>query len=235
MADRFHVNCALAPGPVELDGPEAHHLATVCRLRPGDLVYLFNGDGHEYPAEVTQLTRRTVSLRVLRVESPERELGFRLEVAAPLPKGDRAQFLIEKLTELGVTRFVPLMTTRSVVEPREAKREKLERYVIEASKQCRRNVLMQIEPPSDWDAYCRRETLPPLRILAHPGGAGLGSLVGGTDGAVAIGPEGGFTDDEVVSARAAGWQVVGLGRRILRVETAALMLAGWLGVAWEGR
>jgi len=235
MADRFHVNRPLGVGPIELDGPEAHHLATVCRLHPGDVVCLFNGDGREYPAEVTQVAKRAVSLNVLRIETSERELGFHLEVAAPLPKGDRAQFLIEKLTELGVTNYVPLKTARSVVEPREGKREKLERYVIEASKQCRRNVLMQIEPPSDWDAYCRRETLPPLRILAHPGGAGLGSLVGGTDGAVAIGPEGGFTDDEVVSARAAGWQVVGLGRRILRVETAALMLAGWLGVAWEGR
>ena len=77
------------------------------------------------------------------------ELSDRLEVAAPLPKGDRAQFLVEKLTELGVTSFVPLKTARSVVEPREAKREKLQRYVIEASKQCGRNVLMRIEPPSE--------------------------------------------------------------------------------------
>ncbi|HKB40073.1 MAG TPA: RsmE family RNA methyltransferase [Gemmataceae bacterium] len=229
MADRFHVNCALGPGPVELDGPEAHHLATVCRLRPGDLVYLFNGDGHEYSAEVTQLTRRTVSLRVLRVESPERELGFRLEVAAPLPKGDRAQFLVEKLTELGVTRFVPLTTARSVVEPREAKQEKLQRYVIEASKQCGRNVLMQIASPAEWSTYCGRADLPPLRVLAHPGGMALSSLAKGVDTALAVGPEGGLTDEEVEASRAAGWRVVGLGPRILRVETAAVLLAGWFG------
>src|SRR5439155_11427250 len=101
--------------------------ATVCRLRPSDVVSLFNGDGCEYPAEVTQVAKRAVSLNVLRVEAPERELGFHLEVAAPLPKGDRAQFLVEKLTELGVTSYVPLKSARSVVEPREAKREKLER------------------------------------------------------------------------------------------------------------
>ena len=123
MADRFYVNRPLAPGHVELAGPEAHHLATVCRLRPGDAVRLFNGDGREYPAEVTQVAKRVVSLNVLRVEAPERELAFRLEVAAPLPKGDRAQFLVEKLTELGVTIFVPLKTARSIVEPRGAKRE----------------------------------------------------------------------------------------------------------------
>src|SRR5262245_26107334 len=166
MADRFHVNRPLDVGPIELDGPEAHHMTTVCRLRPGDVVCLFNGDGREFPAEVTHVAKRTVSLNVLRIDTPERELGFHLEVAAPLPKGDRAQFLIEKLTELGVTNYVPLKTVRSVVEPREAKREKLERYVIEASKQCRRNVLMRIEPLAEWDAYCRRETLPPLRVLA---------------------------------------------------------------------
>ena len=228
MADRFHVNCPLGVGPVELDGPEAHHLGTVCRLRPGNVVCLFNGDGREYPAEVTQVAKRTVLLNVLRVEAPERELSYRLEVAAPLPKGDRAQFLVEKLTELGVTSFVPLKTTRSVVEPREAKREKLQRYVIEAAKPCGRNVLMQIEPPAEWGASCRRETLPSQRLLAHPGGAGLSGVGGEVDAALAVGPEGGFTDEEVALGRAAGWQVVGLGPRILRVETAALLLASWL-------
>src|SRR5437764_428781 len=124
MAERFHVNCELAVGPVELDGPEAHHLATVCRLRPGDAVSLFNGDGREYPAVIESVGKRAVHLRVVGVEAPRRELPFRLEVAAPLPKGDRAQVLIEKLTELGVTAFVPLRTARSVVEPRETKLEK---------------------------------------------------------------------------------------------------------------
>jgi 16S rRNA (uracil1498-N3)-methyltransferase len=224
MADRFHVNCSLGVGPVKLDGPEAHHLARVCRLRPGNVVCLFNGDGREYPATVIQVTKRAVSLEVLRVEAPERELGFRLEVAAPLPKGDRTQFLIEKLTELGVTTFVPLTTARSVGEPREAKREKLDRYVIEASKQCGRNVLMQIESPAEWAAYCRRDTLPSLRLLAHPGGANRLGMVDRGDAALAIGPEGGFTDEEVELGRAAGWQVVGLGPRILRVETAAIAL-----------
>src|SRR5262245_8562482 len=140
MSERFYINCPLSPGLVELDGPEARHLATVCRLRPGDAVTLFNGDGLEYPARVTQVGKKQVSVEVLAVESPQRELGFPLVVAAPLPKGDRAQFLIEKLTELGVTNFVPLSTARSVVHPRETKIEKLERYVIEASKQCGRNV-----------------------------------------------------------------------------------------------
>jgi 16S rRNA (uracil1498-N3)-methyltransferase len=226
MAERFYVNSDLSPGLVTLDGPEAHHLATVCRLRPGDAVCLFNGDGRQYPAQVSSVARRQVVLEVTAVEQPRRELGFRLEVAAPLPKGDRAQFLVEKLTELGVTAFVPLSTARSVVQPREAKLDKLQRYVIEASKQCGRNVLMTVEPLAEWATYCRRAEMPSTRLLAHPGGAAPRGA-SGEDVAVAVGPEGGFTEEEVARGIEAGWRVVGLGPRILRVETAALALAVW--------
>jgi 16S rRNA (uracil1498-N3)-methyltransferase len=228
MADRFYVNCPLAPGPVVVEGAEAHHLATVCRLRPGDLVSLFNGDGRQYPAEVTAVDRRTVMLQVTGVEAPARELGRRLEVAAPLPKGDRAQFLLEKLTELGATSFAPLQTRRSVVHPREAKLDKLQRHVIEASKQCGRNVLLHVEPLTGWDAYCTRGDLPALRRFGHPGGSAASWPVA-QDLAVAVGPEGGFTDEEIERARAHGWEVVDLGPRILRVETAALVMATWAG------
>jgi 16S rRNA (uracil1498-N3)-methyltransferase len=226
MADRFHINCDLSPGPVEVEGAEAHHLAVVCRLRPGAAVCLFNGDGRQYPARVTAVGRRSVSLQVESVEAPERELPFRLEVAAPLPKGDRAPFLIEKLTELGVTAFTPLHTARSVVHPRETKLDRLQRHVIEASKQCGRNVLMRIGPLTEWTAFVRDAGLPARKVVAHPGGTGRGAA-SATDVVVAVGPEGGFTDAEMNEARAAGWAVADLGRRILRVETAAIVLAAW--------
>jgi 16S rRNA (uracil1498-N3)-methyltransferase len=224
MAERFYINCPLRPGPVELDGPEARHLAVASRLRPGDPVRLFNGDGHEYPAQVMSVARRAVILDIQGVEAPQRELGFRLEVAAPLPKGDRAQFLVEKLTELGVTAFVPLRTVRSVVHPGDAKLEKLERYVIEASKQCGRNILLRIGPLTDWEMYCRRDDLPPLRVMAHPGEAPW-QWPARQDAVAAVGPEGGFTPEEVDRARSSGWHVIGLGPRVLRVETAALVMA----------
>ena len=222
MADRFYINCPLGLGEVVVDGPEAHHLANVCRVRPGDAVCLFNGDGREYPARVTAVTRRSVTLDVLGVEAPPREVGHRLEIAAPLPKGDRAVFLIEKLTELGATSFIPLQTERSVVQPREAKLDKLARHVIEASKQCGRNILMRIEPLTRWAEFLHRADLPARKLLAHPGGA---TLTGTGDVVAAVGPEGGFTDEEVEAAWTAGWQAVGLGPTILRVETAALAMA----------
>ena len=239
MADRFYANCALAVGPVVLEGAEAHHLAGVRRFRPGDAVCLFNGDGHEYPARVLSAGRRRVTLEVLGRASPSRELPFAVEVAAPVPRGDRAQFLLEKLTELGVTSFVPLQTRRSVVHAGQARQEKLQRYVIEASKQCGRNVLLHVRAPIDWETYCRQEDLAGLKVLAHPGGEGqmVGPKVlpGSSGRTFAVGPEGGFTEDEIASARAAGWRLIDLGPRVLRVETAALVLAAWASIPWAGR
>ena len=146
-----------------------------------------------------------VVLEVNGVETPNRELGFALEIAAPLPKGDRAQFLIEKLTELGVTTFTPLQTARSVVHPRETRLEKLERYVIEASKQCGRNGLMKIGPLTTWTSYVRREGLPDRRLVAHLGeSAILSGRAAPADVVAAVGPEGGFTDEEVEQARRSG-------------------------------
>jgi 16S rRNA (uracil1498-N3)-methyltransferase len=226
MSERFYVNTPLACGPLDLHGREAHHLAHVCRIRPGDQVYLFNGDGRQYTATVCAVSRQSVSLDVVSRESPQRELGFVLQVAAPLPKGDRAQFLIEKLTELGVTKFVPLRTRRSIVHPGNGKLEKLERYVIEASKQCGRNSLLAIEPVTDWQTFCRQTVLPHKKLLAHPTGRPL-TPVKQEDMALVVGPEGGFSDEELAEAIACSWQVVSLGPRTLRVETAALMLAAW--------
>src|SRR5262245_31013009 len=170
MADRFHISSDLSPGPVVLTGPEAHHLSHVCRVRPGDAVCLFNGDGREYPGRVVEVTRREVTVEVLSVATPARELPWPLDVAAPLPKGDRTQFLVEKLTELGVGRLTLLSTERSVVHPREAKVEKLHRHVIEASKQCGRNTLMQIDGPTAFAMFARDGSLPAQRLLAHPVG-----------------------------------------------------------------
>ncbi len=233
MSERFYVESDLVIGPFELTGPEAHHLAAVCRLRPGDSVVLFNGRGEEYPGRISQVGKKSVLVEVLGVDRPQREVGFRLEVAAPLPRGDRADFLIEKLTEVGVTAFTPLQTARSVVHPRETKLERLQRHVIESSKQCQRNVLMRIGELTPWAEFCRLPGLPGRRLLAHPGGQELSQALpveGSRDVALAVGPEGGFTDEEVQQGQEIGWRLLSLGPRILRVETAAIVLAAVLGM-----
>jgi 16S rRNA (uracil1498-N3)-methyltransferase len=223
MSERYYVNSPLGPGPLVLSGAEAYHLATVCRGRPGDVITLFCGDGTEFSASVVEVDKNRVVLDLQQRLTPHRELEFHLEIAAALPKGDRADFLIEKLTELGVARFVPLATARSVVRPRLERLDRFRRAVIEASKQCGRNILMHIEPLIAWNEYICRPGLPAGRWVVHPGGEARQNLVG--DAAFAIGPEGGFTDEELAAAEAAGWRSLDLGPRILRVETAAVCVA----------
>lgn len=227
MSDRFFTPAPLGPGEYQLDGPEAHHLSAVRRIPVGARITLFNGDGREYPADVLSVGKRSVALQVLEAVEADRELPFSLVIASALPKGDRADFLIEKLTELGVTRFVPLITARAVVQPKPNVVEKFGRAVIEASKQCGRNRLMAVDFPQKWRTFVHIKGLPATRVVLHTG-PGLVKLssVGGC--AVAVGPEGGFTSDEIAFALASGWSTASLGSRVLRVETAAIAAAAIL-------
>jgi 16S rRNA (uracil1498-N3)-methyltransferase len=232
VADRFFTPDPLGPGEYVLTGSEAHHLTAVRRFAPGDRVTLFNGDGHDYPCDVISVGKRTVALAVLAPVAVDRELGAPLVVGSALPKGDRAEFLIEKLTELGVTRFVPLAPARAVVRPKLSVVEKFARAVIEASKQCGRNRLMAIDPPQQWSEFLARTDLPATRLVLHTG-PDLARTTASGGCAVAVGPEGGFTPDEIAQATGAGWTAASLGRRVLRVETAALAAAAILGSRTE--
>jgi 16S rRNA (uracil1498-N3)-methyltransferase len=235
VADRFYTPDPLGPGEYVLTGPEAHHLATVRRFVPGDRVVLFNGDGLDHPAEIVSVNKRTVALNVLAPLAVDRELPWPLVIGSALPKGDRADFLIEKLTELGVTRFVPLLTARAVVQPKASVAEKFTRAVIEASKQCGRNRLMAVDAPQKWEAFVTRTDLPASRVVLHTG-PNLPLPTAGTTGgyAVAVGPEGGFAPEEIALALTKGWTAVSLGPRVLRVETAAIAAASLLGAARAG-
>jgi 16S rRNA (uracil1498-N3)-methyltransferase len=226
VSDRFYFDGPLSPGDVTLEGPEAHHLANVRRFQCGDTITLFNGDGSEYPARILSVAKKQVLLQVTEIQSPRRELPFAVHVAATMPKGDRGDFLIEKLTELGATSFTPLITERSVVKIDDSKTDKLRRAVIEASKQCGRNMLMQIHGPARWAEWFPWQT--GRRLIAHPGEPTNRKWQLDTV-TLAIGPEGGFTEDEVASALVSGWERMTLGPRILRVETAALAAVALAG------
>ncbi|HEV3164851.1 MAG TPA: RsmE family RNA methyltransferase [Isosphaeraceae bacterium] len=224
MADRFYCPDRGVEGQVTLSGDEAHHLARVRRVGPGMVVELFDGRGWASLAEVCLVERDRVELALVGEPLPDRAAPVKLTLATAVPKGDRFDWLVEKATELGVARLVPVITERSVVDPRGAKLERLRRVVVEAAKQCGRNVLMDLERPVPWPDYLGNEPAP-LRLLAHPGG--LPSLdwpdiESGQAVALGIGPEGGFTESEVEAASASGWKAVCLGCTLLRVETAGL-------------
>jgi 16S rRNA (uracil1498-N3)-methyltransferase len=239
MSQRFFSDSPITGERAALDGPEAHHALHVMRARVGDRVTLFDDSGAEFEAEVVAYGRGDVQLRILERREIDRELPFELVVGVSLPKGDRQKWLVEKLTELGVTSLMPLVTERGVAQPTAGALDRLRRSGIEAAKQCGRNRLMKVAEPQAWPTYLSSESAAgsARRLVAHFGGISLAELDRDISKAIptelAIGPEGGFTDEEAAAAVAAGWQIVDLGPRILRVETAAIALAAV--VAASGR
>jgi len=180
---------------------------------------------------VARLSKSVVLLEILERREINREPRVELTLAVALPKGERQKWLVEKLTELGAARLVPLITERGVAQPVDAAIARLSRAVIEASKQCGRNRLMEIAPPREALEYFAADALG-TKVIAEPGGEPLGSLAPDvTQLAVAIGPEGGFTPSELKSALESQWRPVSLGRSILRIETAAIAVAVWSALA----
>jgi 16S rRNA (uracil1498-N3)-methyltransferase len=227
MADRYFVETLITGQRAELTGPEAHHLAHVMRGQPGDEVRLFDGSGAEFTARVEQVGRSTIELAVFARREIDRELPLQITMGVALPKGDRQRWLVEKLTELGVFRLVPLVTEHGVAQPVESALARLRRGVIEASKQSGRNRLMEIAPPQYWQDFIASPSPDALRFIAHPESTSATPIPAFTKKAAcfAVGPEGGFTQSEIDAALAAGWQAIDLGPRTLRVETAAMALA----------
>jgi 16S rRNA (uracil1498-N3)-methyltransferase len=166
----------------------------------------------------------SVDLKAVGETISERAPSFPLVLATAVPKADRFDWLVEKATELGVSRLIPLITERSVVEPGASKISRLERTITESSKQCGRARLMAIDPPTRWSSIAGAFA-ESLRILADPSGsppARLPAIARGQPVILAVGPEGGFTPAERESAVQAGWLPISLGVYTLRIESAAL-------------
>ncbi|MEK6260562.1 MAG: RsmE family RNA methyltransferase, partial [Planctomycetota bacterium] len=167
MPDRFFAPNCPETGSVSLDGPEAHHLMHVLRISAGQRIEVFDGHGLVATAEVVAVRKRDVELRIVTSRQeipPSREVIL----GTAVPKGDRFDWLIEKATELGVTRIVPLITSRSSVDPRDSKLDKLRQTVITACKQCGRNHLLELSPVTPWADFVRNEFPNRAVFIAHP-------------------------------------------------------------------
>ncbi|MBI5756927.1 MAG: 16S rRNA (uracil(1498)-N(3))-methyltransferase [Planctomycetales bacterium] len=240
---RFFAPTSFASDTAELTGPEAHHLLHVLRLGVGDDVELFDGRGVHAICQIESTARQAVRLRIISRAASVRATTRSVILATAMPKGDRLGWLVEKATELGVDRLIPLITQRSVVDAGAGKLDKLRRTVIEACKQCGRDNLMTIDPPSHWSDVVAREFVVPDRLIlvAHPGGepwpleGWLGSSAASPlrDALIAIGPEGGFTDEEVQLAQRHGARLVHLVANVLRIETAAIAAVAGLVLATD--
>lgn len=227
MPRRFYSAVDVSADSLELTGREAHHLQRVLRMQPGESVWLFDGQGHEVLAEIVSIDRDVVRLQVTERREFTPSTTLPVTIATGVPKGDRFRWLIEKATELGVHRLIPLITQRSIVDPGQGKLDKLRQTIVESCKQCGRTQLMELTEPLTW-RDCLTTEFPGRDVwIAHPHGEPVSSqsLSSALPSLFLIGPEGGFTDSEVEEAINAGARRMQLGPRILRIETAAVAIA----------
>lgn len=226
----YHVPPARISGTeANIEGDEFAHLTHVMRHTEGDTIGIVNGAGTAYLATITSI-RTHVALCALVATYPGlRESHRRLTLAVGMLKNpSRFETMVEKATELGVRRIIPLLSTRTI--PRHAKGDRWQAIALAAMKQCGRCILPEIAPPTGFRDVL--VTAGGLKILFHeqatmPMEQCLGETAS-ADIVVCIGPEGGFTEAEVASAGEMGWQVVSLGDRRLRSETAAIAAAARL-------
>jgi 16S rRNA (uracil1498-N3)-methyltransferase len=229
MSERFFLSMPPRDGRAVLSGDEARHLARVMRCTVGDEVVVFDGSGTSWRARVASIGRDEVMLDMGEAVTASRLTRVPLTLAVALPKGERQKWLVEKLTELGVERLVPLATTRGVAEATPAAVERLSRGVVEACKQCGRDGLMQIGGPKGVAEVVGGTGGGAVLLVADRDGVPLEEIVTAGNLVVAlVGPEGGFTAEELATVEAAGGRRVSLGPHVLRVETAAIALAARL-------
>lgn len=238
MSHRFFLDSVPTEGPLILEGDQAHHAIQVMRFRSGDEVVLFDGSGVEYRAVIDSVEKKRLCLSIVESISIQRSVTSQITLAVALPKGDRQKFLVEKLVELGVKRLVPLRATRSVAVASDKVIERLKKQVVEASKQCGRNTLMDIgneQSLKQLGDSCISNT---TRLIADPyQGLSISEVASGLPESasvvIAVGPEGGFDDEENALAHELGFEPMRLGPAILRVETAALAVAAIFGIGAE--
>jgi 16S rRNA (uracil1498-N3)-methyltransferase len=222
---------------VELPPDAATHLQRVLRARSGDEIVLFGGDGQEFAATVESIRGSKVTAIVHDGGEVDRESPLMVTLVQCVPRGDRMDFIVQKATELGVARIVPVLSQRSVVRldagQAQAKVEHWRGVAVSACEQCGRNRLPTIDTPGPLIAYLADSTDSKdresrIRLVLDPEAPRGHSdpVNGGAE--IAIGPEGGFTADELEAFRVSGFTGMRLGPRVMRTETAAIAAIAWL-------
>jgi len=231
---RFFIEPAAVNDPViSIKGSEARHIKNVLRLKPGDTIRLFDGTGVEYEAAIAHLTGSRAELSITRQMPTTAESPIELTIAQGYLKEKKMDGLIRPLCELGMSRWMPFISQRSVPQPDKtrlgARMERWQKIARESFKQCRRSVLPQISSPVTFNEvleygrscdvkliFWEQET----RVFDPAAVSAQTDLINRV--LIVLGPEGGFADQEVEKARKLGFTVSGLGPRILRAETATI-------------
>lgn len=218
-----------SPEPA-LSGDEARHLTQVLRARAGDRVVVFDGHGRRAEAEVLDVSRDRVGLRIGAPVAPAPPVP-RITLVQAIPKGKTMDLIVRKAVELGVASIHPLVTRHTVVKPGDGKSEKWQRAALEACKQCGQDTLPEVAETTSFDRWIESlaDAAPDeLRVIASlaPGARPLREILRHRPDAasttVLVGPEGDFSGEETTAALAAGFLPATLGSIVLRVETASL-------------
>jgi 16S rRNA (uracil1498-N3)-methyltransferase len=228
------VRQALADGAsVELNAAQANYLGNVLRLGPGAELLLFDGSSGEWLARIADAAKKRMTLKVERCTREAETIPDVWLAFAPVKRA-QTDWLVEKATELGVARLIPVITQRTIAERVRLKR--LEAIAIEAAEQCGRTRLPEMAEPTPLKALLGAERT--LYFADEAGGEPAADTFKPGPALILVGPEGGFADDERSMIRAAAGAIpISLGPRILRAETAALAaLAAYMAIAgdWRG-
>lgn len=240
---RFFIDQPLEPGAdCALPETVVRHVQ-VLRLQPGETLTLFNGQGGEYAAQLSDLGKRQATVRVMAFDPREAEPPYRLVLAQGVAGGDKMDWLIEKAVELGVDEVQPLLTEKCVVRlsgERALRRAAHWQALAQAAcEQCARNRVPRISPLMALDTWLAGPARHcQLRVLLSPrardGFDTLPATAPETPVALLIGPEGGLTESEEAAALAAGLRAIHLGARVLRTETAGIAMMSGLAARWGG-
>lgn len=224
---RFHAPpSAFTQQTVTLAADEARHLRDVLRLKPGDEVYVFDGLGHEFRCTVSNTRRDSAELHIEAEAEPAKpESQLQLNLCVALLKGEKFDLVVQKATELGVTKVTPLITRYADIHLRDqndATRRvaRWQRIALEAAKQSGRAFVPEITLPIAFEAAL--DVAADGVMFSERGGETLDNLPATKSITVLVGSEGGWADEEIEAARARDFHIVTLGGRILRAETAAI-------------
>lgn len=217
---------------VTLAADEARHLREVFRLKPGDEVYVLDGRGREFRCAVVNARRETAELRIeSEVEAAKPESQLQLNLCVALLKGEKFDLVVQKATELGVTKITPVITRHADIHLRDAsdaaKRvARWQRIALEATKQCGRAYVPEISGAVPFEEVLQAEGLGVM--FSEREGESFESLPQASVVTALVGSEGGWADAEIEAAQARGFHVVTLGGRVLRAETAAIVVTALL-------
>ena len=210
---------------ITLDSDESHHLSRVLRLSSGATVFAFDGLGNEYQCEVTEVNKKSVSLSIIEPVTDPVESPLNLTLGQAVLQNDKFDLIVQKATELGVTRIVPLITEFCEFRKVAGNEQRLVRWrkiALEATKQCGRRILTEIAEPQTFTDFCQQQQSTLRLIFSEQGGGKLRSLPEENSISVVIGPKGGWSQAELSLASENGFTAIYLGNRILKAETAAI-------------